>query len=270
MTGNTSLSTATFSGANRRNLALFRNFFLREFSSRYLGSIGGLAWALLHPLAALSVYYLVFTQVFRVTGLGGKSFLVFVAVALWPWLAAQEALQRGTSVIASYAALVRKVAFPLELVVYANVAATFAIQFVGYLVILFVLKAFGEPIHLGALPLAAAFWIILAVAITGVTLVLAALHVFIRDVEHVLTPILMVLMYLTPILYPLTLVPEGLRAVVSKNPLTWLVTRLRDALLEGRFELRPMDLLAAASAVALLAGGRWVFQRLAPHFEDFV
>src|ERR1700738_3064652 len=79
-----------------RHRALFVNFFRRELFSRYLGSISGLAWALLHPLALLAVYHFVFTTVFRAGSMDGKSFLLFVAVALWPWLAAQEALQRGT------------------------------------------------------------------------------------------------------------------------------------------------------------------------------
>ena len=86
-----------------RQRALFANFFHRELFSRYLCSISGLAWAFVHPLALLAVYHFVFTTIFRAGSMDGKSFLLFVAVALWPWLAAQEALQRGTVSIASYA-----------------------------------------------------------------------------------------------------------------------------------------------------------------------
>src|SRR5438067_10384376 len=98
-----------------RDRALFANFFYRELTSRYLGSISGLAWALLHPLALLAVYHFVFTTVFRAGPMNGKSFLIFVAIALWPWLAAQEALQRGTISIAGHAGLIRKVAFAHEI-----------------------------------------------------------------------------------------------------------------------------------------------------------
>ena len=83
-----------FPAANyARHRALFANFFRRELFSRYLGSVSGLAWALLHPLALLAVYHFVFTTIFRTGAMNGKSFLIFVAVALWPWLAAQEALE---------------------------------------------------------------------------------------------------------------------------------------------------------------------------------
>jgi ABC-type polysaccharide/polyol phosphate export permease len=253
-----------------RDRALFRNFFRRELFSRYLGSVSGMAWAFLHPLALLAVYHFVFTTVFRAGQMDGKSFLLFVAVALWPWLAAQEALQRGTVSIAGYAGLIRKVAFPHELIVYASVAATLVLQFIGYLVVLLVLALFGEPVRFEGLLLALPLWLILAVAITGLALGLAALQVFIKDIEHILLPVLMILMYLTPILYPLSLVPASMRPWVAANPFGYLVDRLRDALLEGRLALHWGDAVAIVVALALFAGGRWVFLRLSPHFEDFV
>jgi lipopolysaccharide transport system permease protein len=253
-----------------RDRALFRNFFRRELFSRYLGSVSGMAWAFLHPLALLAVYHFVFTTVFRAGQMDGKSFLLFVAVALWPWLAAQEALQRGTVSIAGYAGLIRKVAFPHELIVYASVAATLVLQFIGYLVVLLVLALFGEPVRFEGLLLALPLWLILAVAITGLSLGLAALQVFIKDIEHILLPVLMILMYLTPILYPLSLVPASMRPWVAVNPFGYLVDRLRDALLEGRLALHWGDAVAIVVALALFAGGRWVFLRLSPHFEDFV
>jgi ABC-type polysaccharide/polyol phosphate export permease len=253
-----------------RHRALFVNFFRRELFSRYLGSVSGLAWALLQPLALLAVYHFVFTTVFRAGPMNGKSFLVFVAVALWPWLAAQEALQRGTVSIGGYAGLIRKVAFPHELVVYASVGATLVLQFVGYLAVLAALALFGEPVRFEGLPVAVALWVLLAVAVTGIALALAALQVFIRDIEHILMPVLMILMYLTPILYPLSLVPENMRPWVAANPFGYLVERLRDALLEGRIAPSWGDAAAALVALALFAGGRWIFLRLSPHFEDFV
>jgi len=253
-----------------RDRALLANFLRRELTTRYLGSVTGFAWALLSPLALLAVYYFVFTHIFRATGFAGPSFLAFVAVALWPWLAAQEALQRGAVSIAGYGGMIRKVAFPHELIVLASVAATFVLQFAGYLAILAVLRIAGEPIHLRGLLIAVPVWAVLLVGVAGLTFFVAALQVFVKDVEHVLMPLLMMLMYLTPILYPLTLVPEGVRPWVAANPFNWIVERLRDGLLEGRLSLQPSDALAVAISIALFVAGRWVFRRLSPHFEDFV
>ena len=253
-----------------RDRALFLNFFRRELTTRYLGSVTGFAWALLSPLALLGVYHFVFTHIFRATGFAGPSFLAFVAVALWPWLAAQEALQRGAVSLAGYAGMIRKVAFPHELVVLASVAATFALQFIGYVAILVVLRIAGEPVQLRGLLVAVPIWLIVLIAATGITLFLAALQVFVRDVEHVLLPLLMMLMYLTPILYPLVMVPEGMRGFVSANPFTWVVGRLRDGLLDGRVAPHVSDAVALGVAVLLFIAGRWMFRRLSPHFEDFV
>ena len=253
-----------------RNRALFVNFFRRELRSRYLGSTSALLWAFAQPLMMLAVYYFVFTRVFRAAAFDGKSFLLFVAVALWPWLAAQDSLVRATVAIPAYGALIRKVAFPHELAIYASVAAVFALQFVGYLVVLLVLAAFGEPVRFEGLVLALPIWAILGIGVTGIALALSALQVFVRDVEHILAPLLTVLMYLTPILYPLALVPEGVRPWVAANPFGWLVLRLRDALLDGRIAPRLGDVAALAVAIALFVTGRWVFRRLSPYFEDFV
>jgi len=256
--------------AAQRDRALFVNFWKRELTTRYLGSISGLAWAFVHPLALLAVYHFVFTTVFRTTGFAGGSFLAFVAVALWPWLSAQEAIQRGTTSLAAYSGLIRKVALKHEVIIYASVAATLVLHLAGYLTVLVVLVLWGEPIRLVGLLLALPLWFVLALAVTGLTLFLAALQVFVRDVEHVLMPVLMILMYLTPILYPLTLVPAALRPWVAANPFSWLVGRLRDALLEGRLDLHWGDAAAVVVALAIFFSGRWVFRRLSPQFEDFV
>src|SRR5262249_8349462 len=157
-----------------------------------LGSTTGLAWALLHPIALLAVYHFVFTSVFRAGGFGGKSFLLFVAVGLWPWIAAQEGLHRATVSLAGYAGLIRTVAFPHEIVIYASVASTLALQFTGYIAVLAVLALFGEPVHFSGLLIAVPLWLVLALAVTGLALCLSSLQVFIRDVEHVLMPVLMI------------------------------------------------------------------------------
>ena len=193
-----------------------------------------------------------------------------LAIRLWPWLAAQEGIQRGATSLGSYAGLIRKVAFPHELVVYASVAATLALHLTGYVAVLVVLALAGQPVHFEGLLVALPVLAVLAIAVTGVTLCFAALQVFIRDVEHVLMPLLMILMYLTPILYPLTAVPEAVRPYVAANPFGYLVDRLRAALLDGRLAFELGDLAALLVAAALFFGGRWVFRRLSPTFEDFL
>ena len=124
--------------------------------------------------------------------------------------------------------------------------------------------------HFEGFVLVLPLWAVLGIAVTGIALLLAALQVFIRDVEHILMPVLMILMYLTPILYPLAAVPKSLQPVVSANPLTYLLERLHEALLFKPTLPDFGDVIALLCATLILLTGYAVFSRLSPHFEDFV
>lgn len=253
-----------------RHRALLGNFYRRELRTRYIGSVSGKFWAFLHPLLLLGVYTFIFTIVFRPPELTGRHFLLFVAIGLWPWLAFQEALLRGTVVIQAYAGLIKKVAFPHELIVYASVAATFTLHATGYTLVMLVLWAIGQPLTASGAPLAAGLWAVLFVGACGFALLFASLQVFLKDTEHILNPIMQVLFFLAPILYPLSLVPKDLRPWVEANPMSYIVTRLRDALEAGLPTPQISDLVALLVAAAILLLGRWFFRRLSPYFEDFV
>src|SRR4029079_10149590 len=136
---------------------LLLSFTRREIFSRYAGSVSGLAWTLLHPLAQLAIYAFVFSQVFRVAlppEYAGAAYTTFVALALWPWIMFTEGLQRAMGSVGGNAGLIRKVAFPHRLLVYAAVLASVAVHAVGFLAVIVVLKLLGEPVRLSALPIA--------------------------------------------------------------------------------------------------------------------
>lgn len=242
----------------------------REFRSRYNGSVVGVLWLLLHPMALLAIYTLLFRVVFRVgfPELDQVPFVVFVSVALWPWLAFSEGLQRGTTAVTNNAGLVKKVAFPSELVVYAHVTVAFLVHGGGFLLVGVVLALWGTPWLWNGLPVAAAWWLVLWLLCCSLALVAAAVHVFIRDVEHLLSHLLMAGFYLTPVLYPLSMVPEWLAAVMAFNPLATAVEGLRAALLfGGGAGLRPL-FGGLMLALLLLTLARWCFCRVATQFED--
>lgn len=244
----------------------------REISNRYAGSVSGIAWTFLHPLAQLAIFAVVFTQVFRAgvpPSYSGLSYTAFVAVALWPWIMFSESVQRGMASVAANAGLIRKVALPSELFVYAAVIACGAIHLAGFVVVLVVLTATGENIHLAGLPFAILLLAPYMLLAAGVALVLAALQTLLKDVEQATGIVLTIVFYVTPILYPLTFVPERWRGVVAFNPLAYLSERLRDVLLtHPAFAAGDAALLVAC--VAIFAVGLWVFRRLAPYFEDFL
>ena len=110
----------------------------------------------------------------------------------------------------------------------------------------------------------------LYLAALGLSLALSAIQLIIRDVEQVLGPILDLLFFLTPILYPLAAVPKSLQPVVSANPLTFLLERLHEALLFKPAWPDSADLIALLCGLLVLLTGYAIFKRLSPHFEDFV
>ena len=244
----------------------------REIFSRYAGSAGGLAWTVLQPLAQLAIFAFVFSQVFRATvppAYTGVTYTGFVAVALWPWIMFSESVQRGMAAVAANAGLIRKVALPCELFVYASVIACYAIHLAGFAGVLVVLRLTGENIRLEGVPVALLLMVPYVLLATGVSLALGSLHTIVRDVEHGTGLVLTIVFYATPILYPITFVPEAWRGLVMANPVAHLSERLREVLLTGP-SLTGSDLLVTLACVAVFAAGLWTFRRLSPYFEDFL
>jgi len=249
---------------------LFVRFAQREVTNRFAGSLLGGLWAFVHPLALLLIYTFVFTTVLRMRALADTSvpFVVFLAVALWPWMAFQEAVSRGATSVVANAALVKKIPFAHELVVYAAVASSFAVQLFGYVIVLAFIAATGHTIHLEGLPLVLLALLGLAALATGMALLLGAMHVFVRDLEQGLAHALALLFYLSPILYSASMVPGWVRDLMLLNPIAVLIEAIRGALIDGRVGPGAPEMLALLFCAALLVLGWLVFRRLSPHFEE--
>lgn len=251
---------------------LLASFARREVFNRYAGSATGLAWTLLHPLAQLAIFAFVFSQVFRAAvppEYGNATYTTFVAVALWPWIMFSEGLQRAMGSVSANAGLIRKVAFPHRLLVYAAVLATVAIHAVGFVAVIVVLKLLGEPVALSRLPLAFVLLVPYMLLAAGLGAALAAFQTMLRDVEHGVQIVITVLLYASPVLYSISLVPAEWRSLYLMNPVAWFSERMREVLMGGS-GLVPGDLVAAAFCLAVFGLGLWIFNRISPHFEDFL
>lgn len=261
------------SGGNR-NASLLLEFVRRELKARYLGTFSGAAWALAQPLLQLAIYGYVFLYIFNArlpeAEFGSIGFLPFLAVGLWPWNAFVESVNRSATVIHDSAGLLGKIALPRALLVVAPVCAGFLLHTVGFIAVLTVLWLGGwlEP-RWSALAVPA-LMLVLIVFTLGLAWLFAALTVFVRDIAQALPQVLLLLFFLTPVLYPRSLVPESLHTLADANPLALFIGLFRQSLL-GIGHYGAIHYALAVGIALLMAWiGYHVFQRLAPHFEDFL
>lgn len=253
----------------------FRLFFFaairREIKSRYLNSVIGAVWLLLNPVLQLVIYYFVFEKIFQIKfhALAGQDFISFVALGLWPWVAFSEGLLSGTNAIDKHKDLLRKMSVPRALLVLIEVTVPYVIHFLGFIFILLILSViFGQTVYFLWLPVVAMLYLVQLFFCFGLSLVLSALQVFLKDIVQLLTPIVMVWFYLTPIIYPEKLIPDGVRELLALNPLTGFIATYRHLLLENHIGLGSMWTTIAISTLLFTFLGYLLFHRLSKRFED--
>ena len=253
-------------------MELFWHFFRRDFKSRYLGSLSGLLWAVLHPALQLVMYATVFESIFkaRIAGAEEHGFVAYVGVGFWAWTIFAESTGRAVTGVVDNASLIGKVAISPLMLVLSTVFATAALQLVGYAAALLILALFGSAIHPLGVLLAVPVLAMLLLWTTGFALLVASVQVFVRDLAQVLAQLLAFWFFLTPVLYSREMLPEFARPLMSWNPLTYYPERLRELILEGHYGVNQADAYALLIALIMFLFGFSGFRRLRRHFEDFL
>ena len=244
----------------------------RELAARYRGSILGILWALLTPIVMITIFTLIFSGIFKAKFGSSSSqwdYALYLFCGLLPWNAFQESLQLSSTTIVSHANLVKRVVFPLETLPVSICLASIINQLFGTLVVVIAIALLRREIHatIVFLPLVLLPQLI---ATCGISWLVASLGVFVRDIVQGIALVLMAWMYLTPIIYPESLVPESYRGLVNLNPFTPLVRNYRRFLIEG---LSPdwwgLAYFMAFAALAFLFG-YWWFARTRKNFADVI
>ena len=264
MTRPESLSTAGSSAAprNARQLwVLWRYWMVREFKTRYAGSVLGFAWAFVQPLASLAIFSVLFGLVLavRVPGLDvNNGYLLHLLAGLAVWLPFTDAIGRGVGCLAAYEDFLRKQPMPAEILPAVSVGGSLLVLGIGYglLLVLSVGHGVGPYASLAWLPVL----VLAQIALTyGLTLLLSMAHFLWRDVGSMVAFGLQLWFYLTPIVYPLSQVPEQFHRWFLFNPLACLVLMVQGAVLH--MPVPPGTPVALAVWVVLLGGGGWWFFR---------
>jgi lipopolysaccharide transport system permease protein len=241
---------------------------LRDVRIRYSQSVLGVGWALMQPFFQMIVFTVVFGRLAHIDS-EGVPYAIFSYTALVPWTFFATSLTFGIASLVNNMNLVTKIYFPREILPLASIGAAF----VDFLVSAAILA--GMLLIYGLAPGWISLWVVpllgLQVALTiAVVLLGSAVLVFFRDVRFVVPLLIQVWMYATPIIYPVSLVPERFRTLYFLNPMAGIIDGYRRVLLTG--EPPQLDALAAGAVVtlALLAIGSVFFKHAEPVFADLI
>lgn len=255
-----------------RRFDLILSLTKRELAARYRGSVLGIVWAVLTPVVMIAIFTIIFSGIFNARFGAGSSqwdYALYLFCGLLPWNAFQESLQLSASTIVGHTNLVKRVVFPLETLPVSLSLAAVANQMFGTVALILAALLLRGELHatIVFLPLLV---IPQLFATFGAAWLIASLGVFVRDIVQGITLFLMAWMYLTPIIYPESLVPERYRGIVNLNPFTALVRNYRRILLEGSLpDWRGLAYFGAFAIVSFLFG-YWWFARTRKNFADVI
>jgi lipopolysaccharide transport system permease protein len=246
---------------------LLRGLVIRNLKVKYQRSMLGFVWTLLNPLLTIGVLTLVFSYFIKVRI---EHYWAFVFSGYFVWNFMSQMLSSATYILAEHAPLRRSVAFPSEVLVFATAASRlveFAIEMVIAVALLGIAHHHGIPASFALIPFLIVIQVLLA---AGLAMPIATLSVFYSDVQHAMPILLLMLFYLSPVFYPVTLVPETLKPFYFLNPLAGLLTLFHQVLYAGQWP--SATLLAGVTLVAVgsCAVGYVIFNRYKVLFAEIV
>tara|TARA_E500000318_G_scaffold97997_1_gene99014 strand:+ start:579 stop:1439 length:861 start_codon:yes stop_codon:yes gene_type:complete len=269
-----SLAGALFAlvGSLRSNGFILRSLVRNEVVSRYRNTLLGFLWSLVNPLVMILVYSVVFGLIFKVRF--GEvperanipyGIILFSGLLLHVLLA--ETLLRAQSVVLDNPNYVKRVVFPLEILPIAILAGNLVNVLMAFVVLFCVILAYSVPLHWTAL-LLPLVWLPFIVMLAGLSLLVASLGVFIRDIGQILGFMMTILLFGSSILFPPDLLPEAVRPLLLLNPLTLPVDATRDVLLWGTLPNWKLLGYYSIGSVAVLWIGAWWFLRTKRGFAE--
>ncbi|MFA0922743.1 ABC transporter permease [Xanthomonas fragariae] len=255
------------------NRVLIYQLAKREVISRYRGSLMGLAWSFFNPLLMLAVYTFVFSVVFNArwgvetSNKGDFAIILFVGILVHGIFA--ECVNRAPSLIVGNASYVKRVVFPLETLPWVAMGAALFHALVSLAVLLL-----AQLFIRGVLPMTVVYLPLvlfpLVMLTMGLAWMLSALGVFVRDIGQMTGILTTILLFLAPVFYPVTSLPEGIRKWIYLNPLTFIIEQSRNVLIWGL----PPDFAGLGKYTVFAAFFAWFgylcFQKLRRGFADVI
>lgn len=256
-----------------RNRGLILSLIKREIIGRYKGSIFGLLWSFFNPIFMLAVYTFIFSVVFRARWSEGAESKSVFALVLFAGLIVfnlfSECINRAPGTILSNANFVKKVVFPLEVLPWINIGAALFHSLISIAVwIVFYLIELGIP-HVTIL-LFPLVLLPLVFFIMGLSWTLASLGVYLRDVGQLIGIVTTIIMFLSPIFFPISALPASYQKYLLFNPLAPVIEQMRDVLFWGRIPSILFYLAYLVGSVVVACVGFAWFQKTRKGFADVI
>ena len=252
----------------------YRNFVgsmvIREFRIRYLGSLLGSIWSILNPMAMIFIYTIIFSKIMRARLSGvndNMGFGLFLCAGLLTWGYFSELLNRCQFIFIEQSNMLKKVRFPritLPAILFFSTTLNFAIIFGIFLIFLLITHRFPGWSILGYLPLL----LIQQAFALGFGVFLGTLNVFFRDIGHFVGIILQFWFWLTPIVYPISILPEQLQSLIRINPMAQIIISYQNIILQNKWPVWDRLELHIALAIVSLLLGAFIFLRLSGDIVD--
>ena len=251
---------------------LIFSFAKRELLGRYKGSALGIAWAVLTPVVMIAIFTFIFAGIFNARFNANQShwdYALYLFCGLLPWSMFQESVQQSANTIVTNSNLVKRVVFPLETLPAAQVFAALGNQLFATVALLVATIIIRQRLELTSLWLPVLLIPQLLFTL-GASWLIASLGVYLRDIAQGMTLLLMAWMYLTPIIYPESIVPERFRTFIDLNPFTSLVRNYRHIFLDGLApDWRGLAYFTTISTIVFIFG-YWWFARTRRGFADVI
>jgi len=242
----------------------------RDLLTRYKGSVLGLVWAVVTPIVTIAIFTFIFAGIFG-TRFGASTstwdYALYLFCGLIPWTMFQETLQQSATTIINHSNLVKRVVFPLETLPVAQALSALGNQLFATIALLLGVIVIQHQVHVTSfwLPVVLIPQLLLTI---GAAWLIASLGVFLRDIVQGVSLVLMAWMYLTPIIYPESIVPDRFRGWINLNPFTALVRCYRRVFLEGQAPDWSGLGYFTVVAVVVFVFGYWWFARTRKNFAD--
>lgn len=241
----------------------------REIQARYVGSAIGIFWSVVYPLLMVFVYWFIFSLGFRVQPNHGIPFVVWFFCAFVPWTTFNEMISASTSSVIVNQALIKRTVFPSEILPFVHVVASGVTHLIMLVLLWIMLWINHIPFSWYQLQFLY-YWFLMIIGMVGFGWLIASINVFFRDVGQVLSVVLQLWFWATPVFWQLEMMPASYHRILKLNPFYYIIEGYRGSFLYQTpfWKDGAEGIYVWCVAIFMFFLGGFVFRKLKPHFGD--